>query len=91
MRACAASLKRWIEAETCCRCASSRPTSSPDLAAAAKIGNVGAGALLGFFLAEIGPSVYNKAVADVQDCLQVRVSEIQIEVKEDEFPYWHKA
>jgi uncharacterized protein (DUF2164 family) len=56
-----------------------------------KIGNVGAGAWLGFFLAEIGPSVYNKAVADVQDCLQVRVSEVQIEVKEDEFRYWHKA
>ena len=56
-----------------------------------KIGNVGAGALLGFFLAEIGPSVYNKAVEDVQDCLQVRVSEVQIEVKEEEFRYWHKA
>ncbi len=54
-----------------------------------KIGNVGAGALLGFFLTEIGPSVYNKAVADVQDCLQVRVSEVQIEVKE-EFRYWRK-
>ena len=55
-----------------------------------KIGNIGAGALLGFFLAEIGPSVYNKAVADVQDCLQVHVSEVQIEVKEEEFRYWHK-
>ena len=46
---------------------------------------------VGFFLAEIGPSIYNKAIADVQDCLQVRVSEVQIEVKEEEFRYWHKA
>jgi uncharacterized protein (DUF2164 family) len=29
------------------------------------IGNIQAAALLDFFLAEIGPSVYNQAVADV--------------------------
>lgn len=33
------------------------------------IGNMAAGALLGFFLEELGPLVYNKAVADVQDRL----------------------
>lgn len=32
-----------------------------------KIGNVTVGAILGFFLEEIGPLVYNKAVSDVQD------------------------
>ncbi len=31
-----------------------------------KIGNVAAGGLLGFILEEIGPRIYNKAVADVQ-------------------------
>ena len=30
-----------------------------------RIGNIAAGALLTFFLEEIGPTVYNKAVADV--------------------------
>ncbi|MFP8778995.1 DUF2164 domain-containing protein [Hydrogenophaga sp. RWCD_12] len=55
-----------------------------------KIGNIAAGGLLGFFLEEIGPVVYNKAVADVQERLQLRVSEIDLEVHEDEFQYWRK-
>ena len=55
-----------------------------------KIGNIAAGALLNFFLEELGPSVYNKAVADVQERLQTRIMEIDIEVHEDEFRYWHK-
>ena len=54
------------------------------------IGNVAAGALLGFFLEEIGPLVYNRAVAEVQERLQARVSEIDLEVHEDEFQYWRK-
>ena len=37
-----------------------------------RMGNVGAGALLGFFLEEIGPLVYNQAVADVQERLLAR-------------------
>ena len=55
-----------------------------------KIGNIAAGALLGFFLEEIGPVIYNQAVADVQERLQARVSELDIEVHEDEFTYWRK-
>ncbi|WCM88271.1 DUF2164 domain-containing protein [Acidovorax sp. NCPPB 3576] len=55
-----------------------------------KIGNIAASGLLGFFLEEIGPSVYNQAVADVQERLQQRVAEIDIEVHEDEFRYWQK-
>jgi uncharacterized protein (DUF2164 family) len=55
-----------------------------------RIGNIAAGALLGFFLEEIGPLVYNKAVAEVQERLQSRISEIDIEVHEDEFQYWRK-
>jgi uncharacterized protein (DUF2164 family) len=53
-----------------------------------RIGNIAAGALLGFFLEEIGPSVYNKAVADVQEKLQMRISELDLETHEDEFRYW---
>ena len=55
-----------------------------------KIGNIAAGALLGFFLEELGPLVYNKAVADVQNSLQPRIMELDIEVHEDEFQYWRK-
>ena len=54
------------------------------------IGNITAGALLGFFLEEIGPLVYNQAVADVQQRLQARIQEIDLEVYEDEFQYWSK-
>jgi uncharacterized protein (DUF2164 family) len=55
-----------------------------------KIGNIAAGALLGYFLEELGPLVYNKAVADVQERLQMRISELDIEIHEDEFQYWRK-
>lgn len=54
------------------------------------IGNIAAGGLLGFFLEEIGPAVYNQAVADVQERLQARVAELDLEVHEDEFGYWRK-
>ncbi len=54
------------------------------------IGNIAAGGLLGFFLEEIGPLVYNKAVTDVQERLQQRVAELDYEVHEDEFQYWRK-
>lgn len=55
-----------------------------------KIGNLAADALLDYFLEELGPLVYNKAVADVQDRLQTRIMEVDIEVHEDEFQYWRK-
>jgi len=55
-----------------------------------KIGNIGAAALLNYFLEEVGPSIYNKAVADVQERLQTRIMELDIEVHEDEFRYWQK-
>lgn len=55
-----------------------------------KIGNIAAGALLGFFLDDVGPTIYNQAVTDVQERLQTRVMEIDVEVHEDEFGYWRK-
>ncbi len=54
------------------------------------IGNLAAGALLGFFVEEIGPVIYNQAVADVQERLLARVAELDIEVHEDPFQYWRK-
>lgn len=55
-----------------------------------RIGNVAAGALLNYFVDEIGPLIYNQAVAAVQERLQARIAEIDIEVHEDEFQYWRK-
>jgi uncharacterized protein (DUF2164 family) len=53
-----------------------------------RLGNIAAGALLGYVLQEIGPSIYNQAVADVQERWMARVSELDAEVHEDEFTYW---
>ncbi len=55
-----------------------------------RIGNIAAGALLNFFLEEIGPSVYNRGVADAQERMQMRIGELDIEIHEDEFGYWPK-
>lgn len=54
------------------------------------LGNIAAGALLDFFLEEIGPSIYNKAVSDVQERIHFRVTELDIEVHEEEFQYWKR-
>ncbi|MEY3613364.1 MAG: hypothetical protein RJB14_3086 [Pseudomonadota bacterium] len=55
-----------------------------------KIGNISAGALLGFVLEEIGPSIYNRGVSDAQERLLSRVEDLTYEVREDEFQYWQK-
>lgn len=55
-----------------------------------RIGNVAAGALLNFFIEEVGPSIYNQAVADVQERLAARVQELDLEIHEDEFQYWRR-
>ena len=53
-----------------------------------KIGRLGADALLDYFIAELGPVIYNKAVADAQERLQLRVMELDAEIYESEFQYW---
>ena len=55
-----------------------------------RIGNIQAGALLRFFLEEIGPSVYNLAIAQAQERMIARATELDIECHEDEFRYWAK-
>lgn len=55
-----------------------------------RIGNLAAGALLNFFLEELGPVVYNRAVTDAQENLLARVQELDLEVHQDEFQYWPK-
>ncbi|MES2019089.1 MAG: DUF2164 domain-containing protein [Pseudomonadota bacterium] len=52
------------------------------------IGSLEAGSLLSFFLKELGPVIYNKAVTDAQDRMQERIAELDVEVYEAEFPYW---
>lgn len=55
-----------------------------------RIGNIAAGALLSFFVEEVGPLIYNQAVRQVQERLQERVQDLDIEFNEDEFAYWRR-
>jgi uncharacterized protein (DUF2164 family) len=55
-----------------------------------KLGNIAATWLLEFIVEEIGPSIYNKGVADAQARIQARLTELDYEVHEDEFHYWMK-
>jgi uncharacterized protein (DUF2164 family) len=55
-----------------------------------KIGNISAGALLGFILEEIGPCIYNRAVIDAKERMLTRVEDLEYEIREDEFQYWQK-
>jgi uncharacterized protein (DUF2164 family) len=55
------------------------------------IGELPAGLLLNFFLEEIGPAIYNKAIADAQARLAVRVADLSGELYEDEFQFWPRV
>lgn len=53
-----------------------------------RIGNIAAAGLLNFFLQEVGPVVFNQAVAQAQESMQERIQELDITLHEDEFTYW---
>jgi uncharacterized protein (DUF2164 family) len=52
------------------------------------IGDLPAGLLLDFFLEEIGPAIYNQAIADAQTRLTTRVADLNGELFADGFQYW---
>ncbi len=52
------------------------------------IGDLGAGTFLTFCLKEIGPTIYNRAVADAQTCLQERVTDLENICFAEETSYW---
>lgn len=52
------------------------------------IGELPAGLLLNFFLEDIGPVVYNRAIADAQQRIEQRLSDLSGELYADEFQYW---
>lgn len=47
--------------------------------------------LLGFFLREIGPSVYNAGITDAQAFLRDRLADLEATCSEPEFTYWPKG
>jgi uncharacterized protein (DUF2164 family) len=52
------------------------------------IGDLAAGLLLNYFLEEVGPAIYNRAIADAQTRMQQRVSDLNGELFADELQYW---
>jgi uncharacterized protein (DUF2164 family) len=55
------------------------------------IGDLAAGLMLDFFLEEVGPVIYNRAIHDAQARLQVRIGDLSGELFEDEFQYWPRV
>ena len=55
-----------------------------------KIGDLKASLLLDFFMQEIGPSVYNRAITDAQAYMQEKVSDLDGACYIPEFGYWKK-
>jgi uncharacterized protein (DUF2164 family) len=55
------------------------------------IGELPASLLLNYFIEEIGPAIYNQAIADAQARLQQRVADLEGELYEEPFQYWHRA
>jgi uncharacterized protein (DUF2164 family) len=52
------------------------------------IGDLAAGLLLNFFMEDIGPVIYNRAIADAQRRMELHVSDLNGELYADEFQYW---
>ena len=56
-----------------------------------EIGDLKAGLLLDYCLKEIGPSVYNQAIADAQSYFTGRVADLEGVCHEEEFGYWPRS
>jgi uncharacterized protein (DUF2164 family) len=56
-----------------------------------EIGDLKAGLLLDYCLQEIGPVVYNQAIADAQSYFTGRVADLEGVCHEEEFGYWPRA
>lgn len=55
------------------------------------LGELGAGEFLDFCTKEIGPAIYNQAIADAQNCMQERVTDLENICFAVEGDYWGKA
>lgn len=56
----------------------------------ADIGDLKAQTVLDYFVKEIGPSVYNQAIADAQTFFETAVSDLAGVRYQPEFDYWKK-
>lgn len=56
-----------------------------------EMGELKARMILDFFLAEIAPSVYNLAIADVQADMRDRVADLEGACSREEFSHWPRS
>ena len=56
-----------------------------------EIGDLKAGLLLDYCLKEIGPSIYNQAIADAQAYFTGRVPDLEGVCHEPEFGFWPRS
>lgn len=56
-----------------------------------EIGDLKAALVLDYFLVELGPAVYNKAIADARSFFDERAADLGALCQHDEFPYWPAA
>ena len=54
------------------------------------IGELAAGLLLNFFVEDIGPVIYNRAIADAQQRMEQRIGDLNGELYFPEFQYWSR-
>jgi uncharacterized protein (DUF2164 family) len=54
------------------------------------IGELPAGLLLDYFVEEIGPVIYNQAIADAQARMEQHAMDLHGELFAEEFTYWMK-
>jgi uncharacterized protein (DUF2164 family) len=56
-----------------------------------EVGDLKAGLLLDFCVKEIGPVIYNRAIADAQSYFTGRVADLEGVCHEPEFTYWPRS
>jgi uncharacterized protein (DUF2164 family) len=55
------------------------------------LGDLPAGMLLDYFVEEVGPVIYNKAIADAQARMQQHAMDLHGELFAEEFTYWMRV
>ena len=55
-----------------------------------EVGDLKAALLLDFCVKEIGPSIYNQAIADAQAVMLEKVNDLDASCYQQEFGYWEK-
>ena len=56
-----------------------------------EIGDLKAGLFLDYIVAELGPTIYNQAIADARAFFEERTADLAAVCYRQEFPYWEQV